>query len=207
MEREARARADENVAKELRNLREVVRNIQTNKGCEGLEYEDLCIHPDIELPAGYKVPKFDMFDGKGNPQAHLRSYCNKLVEVGKDRAIRMKLFIRSLTGETLDWYTCQDPQKWHSWGEMAQEFMDRFRFNTETVPDRFYLIKLERKSTKTFREYAMRWRAEAAKVQPPMAENEMMMLFVQSLKDDTYYERLLSAIGKSFLKSSEWETS
>ncbi|XP_059294462.1 36.4 kDa proline-rich protein-like [Lycium ferocissimum] len=79
MEREARARADENVAKELRSLREAVRNIQTNKGCEGLEYEDLCIHPDIELPAGYKVPKFDMFDGKGNPRAHLRSYCDKLV--------------------------------------------------------------------------------------------------------------------------------
>ncbi|XP_060190520.1 uncharacterized protein LOC132619713 [Lycium barbarum] len=110
----------------------------------------------------------------------------------------MKLFIRSLTGETLDWYTCQDSQKWHSWGEMAQEFMDRFRFNTETVPDRFYLMKLERKSIETFREYAMRWRAEAAKVQPPMAESEMTTLFVQSLKDATYNERLISVIGKKF---------
>ena len=198
LEREARARADEDVAKELRSLREAVRNIQTNRGCEGLEYEDLCIHPDIELPAGYKVPKFDMFDGKGNPRAHLRSYCDKLVGVGKDQAIRMKLFIRSLTGEALDWYTYQDPQRWHSWGDMAQEFMDRFRFNTETIPDRFYLMKLERKSTETFREYAMRWRAEAAKVQPPMAESEMTMLFVQSLKDPTYYERMLSVIGQKF---------
>ncbi|XP_060190790.1 uncharacterized protein LOC132620095 [Lycium barbarum] len=83
---------------------------------------------------------------------------------------------------------------------MAQEFMDRFRFNTETVPDRFYLMKLERKSTETFREYAMRWRAEAAKVQPPMAESEMTMLFVQSLKDPTYYERMLSVIGQKFSK-------
>ncbi|XP_059281345.1 uncharacterized protein LOC132035043 [Lycium ferocissimum] len=139
-----------------------------------------------------------MFDGKGNPRAHLRSYCDKLVGVGKDQAIRMKLFIRSLTGEALDWYTCQDPQKWRSWGEMAQEFMDRFRFNTETVPDRFYLMKLERKSTETFREYAMRWRAEVATVQPPMAESEMTMLFVQSLKDATYYEMLISVIGQKF---------
>ncbi|XP_060182369.1 uncharacterized protein LOC132612039 [Lycium barbarum] len=194
-EREARARADENVAKELRSMREAVRNIQANKGCEGLEYGDLCIHPDIELPAGYKIPKFDMFDGKGNPRVHLRSYCDKLVGVGKDQAIRMKLFIRSLT---VDWYTCQDPQKWHSWGEMAQEFMDRFRFNTETIPDRFYLMKLERKSTETFREYAMRWRAEAAKVQPPMVESEMTTIFIQSLKDATYCERLLSVIRQKF---------
>ncbi|XP_060170035.1 uncharacterized protein LOC132600717 [Lycium barbarum] len=107
MEREARAKADDNVAKEIRSLKEAVRSIQTHKGCEGLEYEDLCIHPDIEFPAGYKVPKFDMFDGKGNPRAHLRLYCDKLIGVGKDQAIRMKLFIRSLTGEALDWYTCQ----------------------------------------------------------------------------------------------------
>ncbi|XP_060175420.1 uncharacterized protein LOC132606099 [Lycium barbarum] len=158
IEREARAKADENVAKEIRSLKEAFRRIQTHKGCEGLEYEDLW----------------------------------------KDQAIRMKLFIRSLTGEALDWYTFQDPQKWHSWGEMAQEFMDRFRFNTETVPDRFYLIKLEKKSTETFKEYAMRWRAEAAKVQPLMAENEMTTLFVQSLKDATYYERLISVIEQKF---------
>ncbi|KAH0696019.1 hypothetical protein KY289_013501 [Solanum tuberosum] len=83
-------------------------SIQVHKGVEGLQYEDLCVHPDVELPVGYKVPKFD---GKGNPRAHLRSYCDKLVGVGKDEAIRMKLFIRSLTGEALDWYTSRDPQK------------------------------------------------------------------------------------------------
>ncbi|XP_060190465.1 uncharacterized protein LOC132619638 [Lycium barbarum] len=198
MEREARAKADENVAKKIRSLKEAVRSIQPHKGCEGLEYKDLCIHPDIELPTGYKVPKFDMFDGKVNPRAHLRSYCDNLVGVGKDQAISMKLFIRCLMGEALDWYTCQDPQKWHSWGEMAQEFMDRFRFNIETVPYRFYLMKLERKSIETFREYDMRWKAKAAKVQPPMAESEMTTLFVQPLKDATYYERLISVIGQKY---------
>ncbi|XP_055826447.1 uncharacterized protein LOC129894858 [Solanum dulcamara] len=54
---------------------------------------------------------------------------------------------------------------------MAQDFMDRFKFNTEAIPDRFYLMKLEKKSTESFREYAMRWRADAAKVQPPMIES------------------------------------
>jgi len=159
-----------------------------------------CVHPDVELPVGYKVPKFDVFDGKGNPRAHLRSYCDKLVGVGKDEAIRMKLFIRSLTGEALDWYTSRDPQKWNSWGAMAQEFMDRFKFNTEAIPDRFYLMKLEKKSTESFREYAMRWRADAAKVQPPMAESEMTSLFIQSQKDATYYEKMISVVGQKFFE-------
>ncbi|KAJ8556509.1 hypothetical protein K7X08_032261 [Anisodus acutangulus] len=44
----------------------------------------------------------------------------------------------------------------------------------------------------------MKWRAEAAKVQPPIEESEMTTLFVQSLKDATYYERMISVIGRSF---------
>ncbi|KAJ8574068.1 hypothetical protein K7X08_010579 [Anisodus acutangulus] len=198
MDRKVRIRTDESVAREIHSLKEAFKNIQTSKGHEGLEYEDLCMHPDIELPVGYKMPKFDLFDGKGNPYSHLRSYCDKLVGVGKNQAIIMKIFIRSLTGEALDWYTSQDPRKWHDWGTMAQDFVDRFRFNTDTVLDRFYLMKLEKKSTETFREYAMKWRAEAAKVQPPIAESEMTTLFVQSLKDATYYERMISVIGRSF---------
>ncbi|XP_019232633.1 PREDICTED: uncharacterized protein LOC109213305 [Nicotiana attenuata] len=172
-EKDVRAKADEYMAKEIRELKETFKSLKTVRSIDGLEYEDLCVHPDVDLPAGYKVPKFDMFDGKGNPRAHLRSNCDKLVGVGKDEAIRMKLFIRSLIGEALDWYTSQDPQKWRSWSVMAQEFKDRFRFNTETNPDRFYLMTLEKKTTESFREYAMRWRAEAARVQPAMGEDEM----------------------------------
>ncbi|KAJ8538459.1 hypothetical protein K7X08_027680 [Anisodus acutangulus] len=178
MDRQVRIRTGESVAREIHSLKEAFKNIQTSKGHKGLEYEDLCMHPDIELPVGYKMPKFDLFDGKGNPYSHLRSYCDKLIGVGKNQAIIMKLFVRSLTGEALDWYTSQDPQKWHNWGTMAQDFVDRFRFNTDTVLDRFYLMKLEKKSTETFREYAMKWRAEAAKVQPPIEESRMMKLSI-----------------------------
>ncbi|KAJ8526532.1 hypothetical protein K7X08_029009 [Anisodus acutangulus] len=198
MVRQVRIRTDESVAREIHSLKEAFKNIQTSKGHGELEYEDLCMHPDIELHVGYNVPKFDLFDGKGNPHAHLRSYCDKLIGVGKDQAIIMKLFVRSLTGETLDWYTSQNPRKWRNWSTMAQDFVDRFKFNADTVLDIFYLMKLEKKSTETFREYAMKWRAEAAKVQPPIAESEMTTLFVQSLKDATYYERMISVIGRGF---------
>lgn len=73
---------------------------------------------------------------------------------------------------------------------MTQEFMDRFKFNTKAILDRFYLMKLEKKSIEYFREYTIRWRADAVKVQPLMIETEMTSLFVLSkgcnilLKDD-----------------------
>ena len=92
----------------------------------------------------------------------------------------MKLFMRSLTGDALSWYICQNPKKWVNWVSMASDFMDRFRFNTENAPDVFYIQNLKKKPTETFREYATRWRSEAAKVRPSLDEEQMNKFFVRA---------------------------
>ncbi|XP_070055335.1 uncharacterized protein [Nicotiana tomentosiformis] len=102
------------------------------KGIEGLNCEDLCIQPDVELPESYKHPKFKMFDGTDDPKVHLRTYCDKLVGVGRDERICMKMFMRSLTGDALSW------------------------FNTENAPDVFYIQNLKKRPMETLREYATR---------------------------------------------------
>ncbi|XP_070040675.1 uncharacterized protein [Nicotiana tomentosiformis] len=135
-----------------------------------LELQGELEHPDIELPEGYKPPKFEMFNGTSDPKVHLRTYCDKLVGVGKDERIRMKLFMRSLTGDALSWYIGQNPKKWVNWVSMALDFMDRFRFNIENAPHIFYIQNLKKKPTETFHEYATRWRSEAAKVKPTLED-------------------------------------
>lgn len=86
--------------------------LQVARGIESLNYEELCIHPNVDMLVGYKRQNFNIFDGMGDPHAHLRAYCDKLVGVGRNEKLRMKLFIRSLTGEALTWYTRQDPKTW-----------------------------------------------------------------------------------------------
>jgi len=49
----------------------MVQHVEGSKRLGGLSYEDLCMHPDVELPEGYKLPKFEMFNGIGDPKAHL----------------------------------------------------------------------------------------------------------------------------------------
>nr|XP_033513501.1 uncharacterized protein LOC117278169 [Nicotiana tomentosiformis] len=60
-----------------------VQSVEGGKGIEGVNYEYLCIQPDVELPEGYKPPNFEMFDGTGDPKAHLRTYCDKLIGAEK----------------------------------------------------------------------------------------------------------------------------
>ncbi|XP_070020710.1 uncharacterized protein [Nicotiana sylvestris] len=179
-----------NLFAELKKLTSPVQGVEGSKGIEGLNYEDLCIQPDVELPEGYKPPKFEMFDGTRDPRVHLRTYCDKLVRVGMDEKIRMKLFMRSLKGDALSWYIKQDPRKWSNWVSMASDFMDRSRFNAENAPDVFYIQNLKKNSSETFRKYATRWRLEAAKVRPALEEEQMNRFFVRA-QDPQYYERLM----------------
>ncbi|XP_070019613.1 uncharacterized protein [Nicotiana sylvestris] len=131
-----------------------------------------------------------MFGGTSDRKVNLRTYCEKLVGVGKNEWIRMKLFIRSLTGDALSWYISQNPKKWVNWVIMASYFMDRFRFNIENTPDIFYIQNLKKKPMETFCEYATRWRSEAAKVRPSLEEEQMNTFFIRA-QDPQYYEWLI----------------
>ena len=56
-------------------MKEEIMRIKESHGAgdnDGLGYDDLCVHPGVDLPEGYKVPKFETFGGTGNPMAHLR---------------------------------------------------------------------------------------------------------------------------------------
>lgn len=65
--REAKYKEEESVSKQLRVLRKQVNNLQVTRGSENLDYEDLCIHPDVDMPVRYKPPKFHILMGQEIP--------------------------------------------------------------------------------------------------------------------------------------------
>lgn len=58
----------------------------------------------------------------------------------------MRLFSRSLSGEALEWFTTQELNHWTNWRALAKDFVERFLFNIEVMPDRYSLEKLNQKS-------------------------------------------------------------
>ncbi|XP_060202632.1 uncharacterized protein LOC132631049 [Lycium barbarum] len=173
------------------------RSMRTTLTDTGLSYDDLCMHPNLNLPKGFKVPRFELFNGTGNPKAHLRAYNDQLVGVRDNQTVIMRLFSWRLIGEASEWFTTHDIHRWVTWEDMASAFMERFCFNMETVPDRYYLEKVKQKSTENFREYGSRLRMEAARVQPPMGEEELVSGFFCS-QDTNFYDRMLSMSGRPF---------
>ncbi|XP_070017391.1 uncharacterized protein [Nicotiana sylvestris] len=118
------------------------------------------------------MPKFDLYDGHGDPIAHLRGFCSKMRGArGKDELL-MAYFSQSLSGSALEWYTRQDHRRWYTWDDLAQAFYCHFQYNLEVIPDRLSLTKLEKKHNESFREYGFRWREQAARVDPPIKESK-----------------------------------
>ncbi|XP_070020279.1 uncharacterized protein [Nicotiana sylvestris] len=166
-------------------------------GQVSIAYKDLCLFSDVQLPVGFKMPKFDLYDGHVDPVGHLRRFCSKMRGAsGKDELL-MAYFSQSLSGLALEWYTHQDHGKWYTCDDLAQVFARHFQYNIEIVPDRLSLTKIEKKPSESFIEYGFRWREQAARVNPLMEESEMVEYFLQDL-EPTYFGHLISAIGKSF---------
>nr|XP_009784485.1 PREDICTED: uncharacterized protein LOC104232897 [Nicotiana sylvestris] len=109
-------------------------------GQVSVAYKDLCLFPDVQLPVRFKMPKFDLYDGHGDPVAHLRGFYSKMR--GADRNDELLMF------------------------------------NVEIVPDRLSLTKMDKNPSESFRENCFRWREQAARVDPPMKEDEMVDCFL-----------------------------
>ncbi|XP_069149209.1 uncharacterized protein [Solanum lycopersicum] len=99
--------------------------------------------------------------------------------------------------EALEWFTSHETRQWPSWSALAKDFMERFAYNVEIVPDRYSLEKMKQKSTESYREFAYRWRKEAARVRPPMTEKEIVEVFVR-VQEPEYYDRIILLIGAKF---------
>ena len=84
-----------------------------------------------------------------------------------------------------------------SWTDLAKAFLVQYKYMIESAPDRFSLQNMEKKTTKTFWEYAHKWRDLVAQVQPPMTDKELNKTFLNTLKAP-YYDRMVRNSNTNF---------
>nr|XP_016480784.1 PREDICTED: uncharacterized protein LOC107801892 [Nicotiana tabacum] len=197
IERPDRSAEQDELTRKFKSLEQSFRSKHGLDNHVSMAYKDLCPFPNARLPAGFKMPKFDLYEGHGDPVAHLRGFCNTMRGAGGKEELLIAYFSQSLKGAALEWYTRQDPSKWYTWDDLTQAFTAQFHYNLEIVPDRLTIQKTRQKPGESFREFGFRWRDQAARVDPPMKEGEMVDYFLQTL-EPTYFGHLVTTVGKSF---------
>ncbi|XP_070011427.1 uncharacterized protein [Nicotiana sylvestris] len=166
-------------------------------GQKSTAFKDLYMFPDVRFPLGFKTPKFEKYDGHGDPISHLKRYCNQLRGAGGKEELLMAYFGKSLTGVASEWFMDQDTSSWYVWDDMAQAFVKQFQYNIDIAPDRNSFSNPKKKPTKSFKEYAIKYREQAARVKPPMDDHEIITIFFQAQELD-YFQNMMFAVGKSF---------
>ncbi|XP_070025897.1 uncharacterized protein [Nicotiana sylvestris] len=92
----------EEIFRKVKNLEQSLRNMQGLGSQVSVAYKDLCLFPDVQLPTGFKMPKFNLYDGHGDHVAHLRGYCSKIRGAGGKDELLMAYFSQSLSGAALE---------------------------------------------------------------------------------------------------------
>ncbi len=80
---------------------------------------------------------------------------------------------------------------------MADTFLKQYKFNCDVAPTRRDLQNLVQRERESFKEYAQRWREKAAEVYPPITDNELCSLFIETLKA-LYFNLMIGNTSNSF---------
>ena len=85
-----------------------------------------------------------------------------------DQRLVIHFFQDSLIGTTLKWYMSLDSVNIHTFNDLGEAFIKKYKYNIDMAPDLDQLRVMVLKDRESFKEYAQRWREVAAQVIPPM---------------------------------------
>ncbi|KAG5595216.1 hypothetical protein H5410_036448 [Solanum commersonii] len=54
MEKDTQLKEHASINAQLQGLIKALKSLQVTRGTTSLDYDDLCIHPDVDMPVGYK---------------------------------------------------------------------------------------------------------------------------------------------------------
>ena len=128
-------------------------------------------------------------------------FANKLGKPINDENLPVRLFPESLEGDALDWYSNLKPDEMRIWTELSIAFVRQYEYNCELALTRTTLEGKKRKPSEDHKTYAKRWRKLAAKVEPPMTEDEIVRTFIKT-HDLPYFEKMFARLDACLQKLS-----
>lgn len=87
----------------------------------------------MSFPAGYHQPKFQMFDGSGDPDQHLAHFTSASGDTVRNGSLLLRQFVLSLTGPAFDWYSKLPSNSIPDWPSMKAAFLNHFYSTRRTV--------------------------------------------------------------------------
>ena len=119
------------------------------------------------LPAKFKMPQIEAFDGAKDPVDHLNTYKNQMELYGYQDPVRCRAFAITLKGPALAWFNRLPPSSISSFRELSIAFVSHFiGVRTYRKPS-YHLLAIKQSSQESLRSYVQRFNAKFMKVYIP----------------------------------------
>ena len=116
------------------------------------------------LPAKFRMPQVEAFDGAKDPVDHLNTYKNQMELHGYQDPVRCKAFAITSKGPALAWFNRLLPSSISSFRELSIVFISHFiGARTDKKPG-YHLLTIKQSSQESLRSYVQRFNAESLKV-------------------------------------------
>ena len=119
------------------------------------------------LPAKFRMPQVEAFDGVKDPVDYLNTYKNQMELHGYQDPVLCKAFAITLKGPALAWFNRLPPSSISSFRELSIAFVSHFIGARIYRKPSYHLLTIKQSSQESLRSYVQRFNAESLKVDIP----------------------------------------
>ena len=132
------------------------------------------------LPAKFRIPQIEAFDGAKDPVDHLYTYKNQIELHGYQDTVRCRAFTIRLKGPALAWFNRLPPSSITLFRELSIAFVSHFIGTRTYRKSSYHLLTIKQSSQESLRSYVQRFNAESLKVDIP-DEKFSITAFIEGL--------------------------
>ena len=119
------------------------------------------------LPAKFRMPQIETFDGVKDPVDHLNTYKNQIELHGYQDPVRCRAFATTLKGPALAWFNRIPPSSISSFRELSIAFVSHFIGARTYRKTSYHLLTVKQGSQESLKSYVQRLNVESLKIDIP----------------------------------------
>ena len=119
------------------------------------------------LPAKFRMPQIEVFDGTKDPVDHLNTYKNQMKLHGYQYLVRCRAFAITLKGLALAWFNRLPPASIPFFKELSIAFVSHFIGARTYQKPSYHLLTVKQGPQENLRSYVQRFNLESLRVDIP----------------------------------------
>uniref|UniRef100_A0A2N9GTA9 Reverse transcriptase domain-containing protein n=1 Tax=Fagus sylvatica TaxID=28930 RepID=A0A2N9GTA9_FAGSY len=175
-----RSAADARAAKleeELKEMREQMKEMKSQVKAKAARNLDMLVHrsespftkrvDEYPLPAKFKVPQLETFDGFKDPLDYLDSFRTIMRLHGVSDEIMCRTFPTNLRGSARTWFNQLETGSIDTFAQLSRAFIDNFIGGRRSARPANYLLNIRQREGESLRSYVQRFNKEAVQIDEP----------------------------------------